>query len=571
MKRWAVIKNFDDSKANQLANELHVEPVIAKLLLQRNVNTFEESRDFFRPTLDQLHNPFLMKDMDKAVERINHAIANNQKVLVYGDYDVDGTTSVALVYSFLKKQLKNSEHIDFYIPDRYLEGYGISFQGIDFAAENNFSLIIALDCGIKSIDKIDYANAKGVDFIICDHHRPGDEIPKAYAVLDAKREDCNYPFKELTGCGVGFKLLQGWCIHNKISTDTLFNSLDLVAISTAADIVPINGENRILSYYGLQEINLNSRPAVKAILQLTNIKRELTISDIVFVIGPRINAAGRIDKAKKAVEFLISESMPEAEILGEGLQKTNSDRQNLDKTITSEALQMIIDKGWEKRMSTVLFNSDWHKGVIGIVASRLTDKYYRPTIMLTESNGMVTGSARSVKNFDVYEAIELCSDLLIQFGGHKYAAGLTLKRESVESFVDKFEEVVRVRMNPDWLIPEIEIDAELTLEELTFKLLRIIKQFAPFGPENMAPVFASYNLTVADNPRVVGESHLKFDVYDEKNPQVKFAAIAFNQAQHHDLINSTQKIDLAYAIEENEWNGTKMIQLNVKDIRPHTK
>lgn len=562
-KRWVKKSCDSEAEVNALAEALQVEATIARLLVQRGINSFEEARNFFRPEMSMLHDPFLMKDMDRAVERVELALSRGEKVLIYGDYDVDGTTSVALVYTFFKSRFAG---IDYYIPDRYAEGYGISFQGIDFAEANGYSLIIALDCGVKSVDKVDYANRKGIDFIICDHHLPGDKIPEAIAVLDPKRKDCLYPYKELSGCGVGFKLVQAFSLNNKVDQAELDGLLDLVVVSIAADIVPVTGENRVLAYFGLKRLNESPRPGIKTILELANVRRQITITDIVFTIGPRINAAGRIKSGKNAVELLISEHAEFALDPATLLNKHNSDRKDLDTLITREALQMIegnIDL--MQRKTTVVFSPGWHKGVVGIVASRLTEKYYRPTIVLTESNGYVTGSARSVKDYDVYQAIEACSDLLEQFGGHKYAAGLSMKRENLEAFCERFEKVVAQSIAPHLLTPEIEIDAEIELSEITPRFYRIIKQFAPFGPGNMAPVFLTRNVKDNGNARQVGSAHLKLEIR-ERNPLFTFGAIAFGHADKMPLIDGPKPFDICYSIEENEWNGVVNLQLNVKDI-----
>jgi single-stranded-DNA-specific exonuclease len=563
-KRWIVKPTGDPAVTEQLQKELNVNAVVASLLTQRGVTSYDEAKAFFRPDLSHLHDPFLMKDMDKAVERIDRAVKNNEKILVYGDYDVDGTTAVSLMYMYLRNFHSN---IDYYIPDRYAEGYGISFKGIDFAKENGFTLIIALDCGIKSNDKVDYAAERGIDFIICDHHRPGDTIPKAVAVLDPKRDDCGYPYKELSGCGIGFKLAEAYSIRKELPLEDLYKYLDLAVISIAADIVPITGENRILAYYGLKQINTAPREGIKAILELTNIKRELTISDLVFVIGPRINAAGRIESGRLAVKLLCSGDAASALDSGQSINLNNNERKELDTLITQQALEMI-EKNTEmvQRKSTVLFNREWHKGVIGIVASRLTDRYYRPTVVLTESNGLATGSARSVKDFDVYEAIGQCSDLLEQFGGHKYAAGLTLKLENVEAFQRKFEEVVSATLPDHLTVPEVEIDAEIGLDEITSKFVRIIRQFAPFGPGNMAPVFVTRELVDKGMARSVGNNHLRLDVMHKDKQQPCYPAIAFGFGAHLDNV-ALRSFDLCYCIEENEWNGNVSLQLNVKDIR----
>lgn len=565
-KRWSIKPQADSSAINQLAKELNIDTVLANLLLQRGVSTFDEAKYFFRPSLENLHNPFLMKDMDKAIERIGKAVAAHEKILVYGDYDVDGTTAVALVYSFFKKHTSNQ--IDYYIPDRYSEGYGISFQGIDYAKENDFSLIIALDCGIKSIDKVDYANSFGIDFIICDHHRPGAELPNAVAILDPKREDCNYPFDELCGCGVGFKLVQAYAQKNNLSFDVLTEFLDLTAISIASDLVPIVGENRILCFYGLQQINKNPRRGIKAILTLANIKKEITINELVFTIGPRINAAGRIETGRNAVALLVSDNDGHANESGISINVTNTERRNLDVTITQHALDIIGNSiELQSRKSTVIYHPDWHKGVVGIVASRLTEKYYRPTIVLTESNGKATGSARSVKDFDVYDAIEACSDLLEQFGGHKYAAGLTLKIENIEAFQKRFEEVVSSTIEEHMLTPEVEIDAELELNQITPKFFNVLKQFAPFGPGNMAPVFMSKQLIDKGFVRIVGNNHLKFDIQSALNPRESFSAIAFGQANYFDALLNKKIFSACFAVEENVFNGSITLQLNVKDLK----
>ena len=563
-KRWIVKPAGDAEIIARLRKELGVDAVIANLLVQRGITTFEEAKAFFRPDLDHLHDPFLMKDMDKAIERLERAVQNNEKILVYGDYDVDGTTAVSLMYMFLKDFHKN---IDYYIPDRYAEGYGISYKGIDFAKENGFTLIIALDCGIKSIDHIDYASERGVDFIICDHHRPGDKIPNAVAVLDPKREDCNYPYKELSGCGIGFKLAQAYAIRNNIPGEKYYCYLDLAVISIAADIVPITGENRILAFYGLKQVNTEPREGIKAILELTNVKRELTISDLVFIIGPRINAAGRIESGKLAVQLLTSGDAASALNSGNSINLNNNERKELDTLITQQALEMIeSNTDLIQRKSTVLFNREWHKGVIGIVASRLTEKYYRPTVVLTESNGMATDSARSVKDFDVYEAICHCSDLLDQFGGHKYAAGLTMKLENVEAFMQRFEAYVNATLPEHLTVPEIEIDAEIKITDIVPKFFRIIKQFAPFGPGNMAPVFISRNVMDKGFVKVVGNNHLKLDILQPDVPRACFSSIAFGLGQHFELVQG-KPFDVCYSVEENDWNGIVNLQLNVKDVR----
>ncbi len=567
-KRWSINSSADEKVVNQLAEELKIEKVLANLLVQRDIKTYDEAKKFFRPSLDNLHDPFLMKDMDVAIARLEKAISNKEKILVFGDYDVDGTTAVALVYSFLKTLPESEGLADYYIPDRYTEGYGISFMGIDFAKENNFSLIIALDCGIKAIDKVDYANERNIDFIICDHHRPGDTLPKAVAILDPKRNDCSYPFDELCGCGVGFKLVQAYAQKNNISFEELIQYLDLTAISIASDLVPIVDENRALCYFGLEQINRNPRKGIKAILELANIKKEVTMNELVFTVGPRINAAGRIETGRNAVALLVSDNHADAKTSGININTSNTERRALDVSITQHAFSMI-DESEEliKRKSTVLFHPDWHKGVIGIVASRLTERYYRPTIVLTESNGMATGSARSVKDFDVYDAIEACSDLLEQFGGHKYAAGLSMKLENLAAFQQKFEEVVSATIKDYMLVPEIAIDAELKLSDITPKFFRILKQFEPFGPGNMSPVFMSKNLVDKGYVRIVGNNHLKMDIQSAENPKETFSAIAFSQGQHFDDVLRKKTFSACYAVEENEFNGNVSLQLNVKDMK----
>ena len=564
-KRWSIKPQENQDIVHQLATELSIDPVLSNLLVQRGIKNYDEAKKFFRPSLADLYDPFLMKDMDKAIARLQKAIDSNEKILIYGDYDVDGTTAVALVFTFLSQFHTN---IEYYIPDRYSEGYGISFQGIDYANENGFSLIIALDCGIKAIDKVAYATEKNIDFIICDHHRPGDTLPDAVAILDPKRDDCNYPFDELCGCGVGFKLIQAYAQKNNIPFQELEQFLDLTAISIASDLVPIVDENRILCYYGLEQINKSPRKGIKAILDLANIKKEITINELVFTIGPRINAAGRLESGRNAVALLVSNNHDHAKESGFNINTTNTERRTIDTTITQQAISMI-DGNTELiyKKSTVLFHPDWHKGVVGIVASRLTEKYYRPTIVLTESNGKATGSARSVKDFDVYDAIEACADLLEQFGGHKYAAGLTLKLENVEAFQKRFEEVVSSTIQEHMLTPEIEIDAELELNQITPKFYRVLKQFAPFGPGNMSPIFLTKHLIDKGYIRIVGTNHLKLDIQSALNPRESFPAIAFGQGEYFNDLLQKKIFSACYAIDENTFNGTTTIQLNVKDIK----
>lgn len=548
-----------------MKDALSVDETIAKLLSLRGIKSFEEAKSFFRPNLDMLHDPFLMKGMDLAVERIVKAISNNEKVLIFGDYDVDGTTSVALVYSFFRKYITEMRY---YIPDRYAEGYGISFKSIDYAAENNYSLIIALDCGIKANDKIDYANSKNVDFIICDHHLPGDEIPKAIAVLDPKQNDCPYPYKELAGCGIGFKLAQAFCIQNGIDEQEVFNYLDLVVTSIAADIVPITGENRVLAYYGLKQLNANPSPGLKALLALNKQQdKELDINTLVFTIAPRINAAGRIEHGSKAVELLIS-NIDEATEFSKKINETNSQRRDIDISITDEAFEtMDLDPITPFKKSTVLFNPSWHKGVVGIVASRMIERYYKPTIILTESNGMATGSARSVKDFDVYTAIEKCSHLLEQFGGHKFAAGLSLKTENVKAFADAFENEVSRTIKPEMLIPAVEIDLEIALDDINDKLIRILNQFAPHGPHNMTPVFMSRGVLDTGFAKVVGTNHLKLEVYQPNTQLTKIEAIAFNKGDYLNFFKRNIPVDIVYKIKVNEFRGVTSIQLIIEEMK----
>ena len=584
-KRWVLKQKGDATLVSGIAGALGIENVLAELLVQRGVTSFEEARAFFRPDLSQLHDPFLLNDMEKAIERIAFANANGQKIMVYGDYDVDGTTAVSLVYSFLKEN--GFQNLNYYIPDRYSEGYGISFTGIDFAKENNFSLIIALDCGIKAVDKVKYALERGIDFIICDHHRPGDELPPAVAVLDAKRLDSTYPFDELSGCGVGFKLIQAYAQRYDIPFETLYKYLDLVTISIASDIVPIIGENRILAHFGLQLINTNPRPGIESILGVANIvrkpeeeiskegeeqsllfSRELTISDMVFVVGPRINAAGRIESGRNSVKLLISPDMATAASMAQQINEFNTERRTLETQITLEALEIIAkDDRLRKARATVVFNPDWHKGVIGIVASRLTESYYRPTVVLTQSNGLITGSARSVKDFDVYDAIDACSDLLEHFGGHMYAAGLSMKPENLKPFRERFNSIVSASITDEMLIPEVEVDLEVNLNQITPKFLRILKQFAPFGPGNMSPVFMTHDTVDTGHARIVGKNHVKMTVFQESVRSAPYSAIAFQQGEKYDSIQKGQSMNICYHIEENEWNGVKNIQLNIKDIR----
>ncbi len=562
-KRWALAEQGEIETSEQLASELNIDQCLANILVQRGITNFEEARYFFRPTLTQLHDPFLMKDMELAITRISNAIQNNEKIMVYGDYDVDGTTAVALTYSFFKAFTKN---IEYHIPDRHKEGYGISTIGIDFAKTHGFNLIIALDCGIRSIDKIDYANSLGIDFIICDHHLPGDEIPSAIAVLDPKRADCSYPFKELSGCGIGFKLAQAYAQLNSLPDSSYEKYLDLCMVSIAADIVPIVDENRVMAYFGLHKLNENPCCGLKALMQISGKTENYSITDVVFLLAPRINAAGRMGDAKEAVKVLVSEEVFLADEQSTFINNQNTDRKTFDQSITQEALALI--EGSEiliNRKTTVVYQPNWNKGVIGIVASRLTEKYYRPTIVLTESNGNYTGSARSVAGYDLYEALLVCSDLLEQFGGHKYAAGLTIKQENLTLFSEKFENVVANSISPNLLIPEIKIDCEIELAQIDSKFYRILIQMSPFGPQNMAPVFVSKGVFLVGNPQVVGTNHLKLSV-KQQNSTI-FDGIAFGLGEFESLLLPNQPFSICYTIEENNWRDRKRLQLNIKGIK----
>ena len=567
-KNWILKSQGEAKEVERLSGELNISKPLAILLVQRGFTSFDEAKSFFRPELSLLHDPFLMKDMAVAIERIQAAVLNKEKILVYGDYDVDGTTSVALVYTFLKTFYEN---IDFYIPDRYNEGYGVSTKGIDYARETGSTLIIALDCGIKAIDKVKYAKHHSIDFIICDHHNPGDAIPPAVAVLDPKRKDCTYPDSELSGCGVGFKLIQGYAAKNGIPFEELIPFLDLVAVSIASDIVSVTGENRILAYYGLKQLNENPRTGLMAIIELAGIvDKQITVDDVVFKIGPRINAAGRMESGKSAVSLLIAEDKELAKVMGDKVNTYNSDRRNIDTSITQEALDIIgRDPELQKRKTTVLFNPNWHKGVIGIVASRLIDNWYRPTVILTESNGFATGSARSVLGFDLYQAVDACSDLLENFGGHKYAAGLTLKLENIPRFQQRFEDFVADTIDAEQLIPVVEIDTEISLSEISPKFFRILKQFEPFGPENMAPVFLTENVVDNGTGKPVGANgeHLKLNLIQEEDPYKVYPAIGFQQGNLYKHISMGQGFDICYSLEENVFMGRVNLQMNIKDIK----
>jgi single-stranded-DNA-specific exonuclease len=561
--RWTLKPKPSPEKIQYLVDELKVDELIATLLVQRGIETFDDARQFFRPSLADLHNPYLMKDMDKAVSRIEKAIENGENILVFGDYDVDGTTAVSLMSSYLRSFYPN---IATYIPDRYDEGYGISYKGIDFADDNGFSLIIALDCGIKSIDHVIYAKEKNIDFIICDHHKPGSEIPKAEAVLNPKQDDCSYPYDELCGCGVGFKLIQALAENKNQTIDDLIPYLDLVATAIAADIVPITGENRVLAKFGLEVINSNPRPGIKALIQ--NVKKKvLTITDVVFIIAPRINAAGRIKHGNDAVALLTEYDLDQAEIFASEIEQHNSDRKELDKQITADALSQIEENNEKEKFTTVVYHENWHKGVIGIVASRLTETYYRPTIVFTKSGDKLAASARSVKGFDVYNALEACAEHLEQFGGHMYAAGMTLKEENYLAFKEAFEKEVEKTIHPDLLIPEISIDAEIELSDISEKLIRILNQFEPFGPQNMTPVFMSKNIKDTGYGITIGQKDEHLKLFVKQNNSEGFGAIGFGLGNTLELTKNQNLFEIAYCIDENEFNGNVTVQLRLKDLR----
>ncbi len=563
-KRWVYANGDDDAKVTELSAALNISRPLAGILVQRDIHSFDEAKYFFRPSLDDLHDPFLMKDMDRAVDRLTDAIANEEKILIYGDYDVDGTTAVSLVYGFLRRYY---DRLDFYIPDRYKEGYGISETGIRWAHDNGFSLVIALDCGIKAIDRMNQANELGVDVIICDHHLPGENLPSAYAVLDPKRADCDYPFKELSGCGVGFKLMQGFCQQQTIDHVELFGFLDLLAVSIASDIVPIVGENRIMAYYGLKKLNDQPLPGLKAIMDNSGYRGELDISAVVFGIGPRINAMGRISHARGSIQLLLSQTEEEAKGFALKVEGKNVERRNYDASITKEALEMIENnEDNDTARSTVLYNKDWHKGVIGIVASRCIEKYYRPTIILTESNDKATGSARSVLGFNVYEAIAECAELLDQFGGHQYAAGLTMDIKNIAAFQEKFERVVSERITDDQLVPQIEINQLIDFDMINQKFFNILKQMSPFGPQNMQPVFATHKVVATTETRVLKGEHLKLFLKQQNSNKV-MEAIGFGLAAYYDMIAAGMSFSVAYTIEENNYMDRVSLQLNVKDIK----
>ena len=579
-KIWKLREGADADNVRQLSSELGVDPVLAELLVQRGVRTFEQARSFFRPSLDVLHDPFLMTDMEKAVSRVHDAVVSGEKILVYGDYDVDGTTAVSLVYSFLRKLTKS---VDFYIPERYDEGYGVSYKGLDWATENGFKLIITLDCGIKANEKVEYARERGIDVIICDHHLPENELPKAVAVLDPKREDCFYPFDDLSGCGVGFKLVQGYAQRYGVPFETLIPLLDLIVVSIASDLVSVVDENRILAHYGLRQLNSNPREGLLAMIQLSGLEPgHLTIDDIVFKIGPRINAAGRMESGRIAVELLTASNAREAIRIGTEINEHNNERKNIDRRITQEALEMV-ESGSQydssnpeaggclsSEKATIVYNPQWHKGVVGIVASRLVEAFYKPTIVFTKSQGgFVTGSARSVHGFDLYDAIESCADLLENFGGHLYAAGLTLKEENLAEFCERIEKHISGKIIPEMQTPVVDIDTMLNFSQITPKFLRILKQFQPFGPGNSAPVFRTDNVYDNGMGRKVGAEggHLKLELIQESHPYHHISAIAFNMADYFDHIKMGNPIDVCYSIVENYYRGTSSTQLRVKDLR----
>ncbi len=566
--KWELSAPADTDKVDRLATEIGIDKVLAELLVKRGVETFEQARLFFRPSLDGLHDPFLMKDMDIAVERLHRAMEGGEKILVYGDYDVDGTTAVSLVYSFLRRF---TDKVDFYIPDRYDEGYGVSLKGIDWAAEQNFRLIITLDCGIKAIDKVEYAREKGVDMIICDHHLPEERLPSAVAVLDPKREDCNYPFDDLSGCGVGFKLVQAYSQKYGIEFSTLVPLLDLLVVSIASDLVRMVDENRILAHFGLKQLNTSPCNGLLALINLCKIDPgHITVDDIVFKIGPRINAAGRMDSGRIAVELLTATDIQSAMRIGEKINESNNERKSIDREITREALEMVQNGlSLSKGAATIVYNPQWNKGVVGIVASRLVEAYYKPTVVLTRSNGFVTGSARSISGFDIYGAIESCADLLENFGGHVYAAGLTMKEENLEEFARRIDAFVEAHINEDMLTPVVTVDAKLDFAQISPKFFRILKQFQPFGPGNHNPVFMTENVYDAGTGRKVGAGgmHMKLDLIQESQPYHQIPSIAFNMSQFYDYIREGNPFDVCYTIVENYYRGNSSIQLRIRDLR----
>ena len=567
-RKWIVKEQADPEKVGRLSAELGIDRVLVELLVKRGVETFEQARSFFRPSLQDLHDPFLMKDMDVAVDRVRKAITSEEKILVYGDYDVDGTTAVALVYSFLKRY---SSKVDFYIPDRYDEGYGLSYKGIDWASDGGFGLIITLDCGIKANEKVEYAKTKGIDVIICDHHLPEETLPPAVAVLDPKREDDSYPFDDLSGCGVGFKLVQAYSKKFGIPFETLTPLLDLLVVSISADLVTMVGENRVLAHFGLKQLNENPRKGLLAMATLSKLEPgHLTIDDIVFKIGPRINAAGRMETGRLAVELLTASDDHFANVIGEQINDNNNERKSIDREITQEALEMV-HKGiaLSTKAATIVYNPTWNKGVVGIVASRLVEAFYKPTIVLTKSNGFITGSARSVSGFDLYEAIESCADLLENFGGHVYAAGLTLKEANLKEFVKRIDKFIGEKITEEMLTPVTEIDAKLEFSQITPKFFRLLKQFQPFGPGNNNPIFLTENVSDGGNGRKVGAGgvHMKLDLIDEKQPFHQIPAIAFNMADYFEYIKAGNPFDICYSIVENYYRGNSTLQLRIKDIK----
>lgn len=566
-REWRLRAPADPENVKQLSAELGVDPVLATLLVHRGIRTFEEARSFFRPNLSDIHDPFLMKDMDKAVERLEKAVSGNEKVLVYGDYDVDGTTAVALVYSFIRRLTSS---VDFYIPDRYDEGYGVSKKGIDWAAENGFRLIITLDCGIKAIDKVEYAASKGIDIIICDHHLPESEIPAAVAVLDPKREDCHYPFDDLSGCGVGFKLVQAYSAKCGIPFESLLPLLDLLVVSIASDLVSVVGENRVLAHFGLKWLNEKPRVGLKAMISLANLEPEhITIDDIVFKIGPRINAAGRMESGRLAVELLTAEDDMTAMSIGTKINDNNNERKSIDREITKEALDMVQNGTCcTSENAVIVYGPEWNKGVVGIVASRLVEAYYKPTFVLTKSNGFITGSARSVRGFDLYDAISSCADLLENYGGHIYAAGLTMREENLAEFASRIDRYVSSHITKEMVTPVIDVDSEINFSQITPKFFRVLKQFQPFGPGNSSPVFLTRNVYDDGNGRKVGPGgqHLKLELIQESQPYHQVSAIAFNMAGSFEHIRNGNPVDVCYSIVENYYRGNSTLQLRIKDI-----
>ncbi|MBP9998978.1 MAG: single-stranded-DNA-specific exonuclease RecJ [Bacteroidales bacterium] len=566
--KWILKEPADKAKVDRLAAEVGIDRVLAELLVKRGVETFSQARAFFRPSLENLHDPFLMKDMDKAVERLHGAISTGERILVFGDYDVDGTTAVALVYSFIHRF---TDKVDFYIPDRYDEGYGVSYKGLDYAAENGVTLIITLDCGIKAIDKVEYARQKGLDVIICDHHLPEESLPAAVAVLDPKREDCNYPFDDLSGCGVGFKLVQAYSQKYGIAFESLIPLLDLLVVSISSDLVTMVGENRVLAHFGLKQLNENPCKGLLAMINLSNLEPgHISIDDIVFKIGPRINAAGRMESGRLAVELLKATDSQEAMLIGEKINENNNERKSIDREITQEALEMVESGNCLAcENATIVYNPRWNKGVVGIVASRLVEAYYKPTVVLTKSNGFITGSARSVAGFDLYGAIENCADLLENFGGHVYAAGLTMREENLKEFASRMDGFIAGKITSDMLTPVVEVDAALDFAQINPKFFRILKQFQPFGPGNNNPLFMTENVYDSGSGRKVGAGgvHLKLDLIQESQPYHQIPAIAFNMADYHDYIKEGNPFDVCYAIVENYYRGNSSIQLRVRDMR----